>query len=155
MQSIITFISIKTVLITTGQARKYVGKLYSHNLDTNVVLNKHHYSISKWDNTCLTEKFLHLKMPIFHKGQHGKLLLIISEVEKDRLQAIPLIVKYYREVVMLKEAGTFIASHSGEVVATDVRNVGLTTGGMGDILSVIIGSLLGQQFSIYKADILG
>lgn len=91
-----------------------------------------------------------------HSGEAAKLLKMhISEVEKDRLQAAKLLAKYYGGVVVLKGSGTVIASHSGEVAIADVGNVGLATGGMGDILSGIIGSFLGQQFSIYKAAILG
>jgi len=53
--------------------------------------------------------------------------------------------------VVLKGAGTVVASADGECGIIDAGNAGMGSGGMGDVLSGIIGALLGQKFSLYEA----
>lgn len=53
--------------------------------------------------------------------------------------------------MVLKGAGTLIASEQGEMAIADVGNAGMASGGMGDILSGIIGSLIAQKLVLYDA----
>lgn len=48
---------------------------------------------------------------------------------------------------MLKGAGTVVAAQSHALGIIDAGNAGMASGGMGDVLSGIIGALLGQKFS--------
>ncbi|WP_312837419.1 NAD(P)H-hydrate dehydratase, partial [Atlantibacter hermannii] len=54
-------------------------------------------------------------------------------------------------VVVLKGAGTLVANERGDTGIIDAGNPGMATGGMGDVLSGIIGALLGQQLDLYDA----
>ena len=74
-----------------------------------------------------------------------------AEIESDRLLAAQRLVKRYGGVAVLKGAGTIIASESGEIAFADVGNAGMASGGMGDVLSGIIGALCGQKLTLYDA----
>lgn len=52
---------------------------------------------------------------------------------------------------MLKGAGTVVAAHPDALGIIDAGNAGMASGGMGDVLSGIIGALLGQKMSPYDA----
>ena len=87
-----------------------------------------------------------------HPGEAARLLnLKTTEIESDRLLAAQRLVKRYGGVVVLKGAGTIIASESGEMAFADVGNAGMASGGMGDVLSGIIGALCGQHLTLYDA----
>ncbi|RLM28241.1 bifunctional ADP-dependent (S)-NAD(P)H-hydrate dehydratase/NAD(P)H-hydrate epimerase [Brenneria alni] len=87
-----------------------------------------------------------------HPGEAARLLNCrVSDIESDRLLAAQKLVKRYGGVVVLKGAGTVIASEPGQLAIADVGNPGMATGGMGDVLSGIIGGLLAQNLSLYDA----
>lgn len=87
-----------------------------------------------------------------HPGEAARLLNCrVSDIESDRLLAATKLVKRYGGVVVLKGAGTVIASERDEVAIADVGNPGMATGGMGDVLSGIVGGLLAQKLSLYDA----
>ncbi|XPE66915.1 NAD(P)H-hydrate dehydratase [Shigella flexneri] len=48
-------------------------------------------------------------------------------------------------------AGTVVAAHPDALGIIDAGNAGMASGGMGDVLSGIIGALLGQKLSPYDA----
>ena len=87
-----------------------------------------------------------------HPGEAARLLGVsVAEIEQDRLQAARELVSRYGGVVVLKGAGTLVASARGEMTIADVGNPGMATGGMGDLLSGIIAALAGQKLSLYDA----
>ncbi|CNH11638.1 putative carbohydrate kinase [Yersinia kristensenii] len=87
-----------------------------------------------------------------HPGEAARLLgCRVADIESDRLLSARNIVKQYGGVVVLKGAGTLIASEQGEMAIADVGNAGMASGGMGDILSGIIGSLIAQKLVLYDA----
>ncbi|MGL4486769.1 MAG: bifunctional ADP-dependent NAD(P)H-hydrate dehydratase/NAD(P)H-hydrate epimerase [Yersinia sp. (in: enterobacteria)] len=87
-----------------------------------------------------------------HPGEAARLLgCRITDIESDRLLSAHNIVKQYGGVVVLKGAGTLIASERGEMAIADVGNAGMASGGMGDVLSGIIGSLMAQKLVLYDA----
>ncbi len=87
-----------------------------------------------------------------HPGEASRLLNVkTAEIESDRLHAAQQLVKRYGGVVVLKGAGTVIASHEGAIAFADVGNAGMASGGMGDVLSGIIGALLAQRLPLYDA----
>lgn len=75
----------------------------------------------------------------------------VTDVESDRLLAVRKLVKQYGGVVVLKGAGTLIGGPCGDIAIADVGNAGMASGGMGDVLSGIIGSLLAQKLPLYVA----
>ncbi|WP_338539501.1 bifunctional ADP-dependent NAD(P)H-hydrate dehydratase/NAD(P)H-hydrate epimerase [Pectobacterium cacticida] len=87
-----------------------------------------------------------------HPGEAARLLHCrVSDIESDRLLAAKELAKRYGGVVVLKGAGTVIASEQDDIAIADVGNPGMATGGMGDVLSGIIGGLLAQKLSLYDA----
>ncbi|MTD27606.1 bifunctional ADP-dependent NAD(P)H-hydrate dehydratase/NAD(P)H-hydrate epimerase [Erwinia sorbitola] len=87
-----------------------------------------------------------------HPGEAARLLNVkVSDIESDRLLAVRRLAKRYGGVVVLKGAGTLIAGELDELAIADVGNAGMASGGMGDVLSGVIGSLAGQKLSLYDA----
>lgn len=87
-----------------------------------------------------------------HLGEAARLLNTeTSEIESDRLHAAQTLAQRYGGVVVLKGAGTLIASEQGEMAFADVGNAGMASGGMGDLLSGIIASLVGQKLTLFDA----
>ena len=87
-----------------------------------------------------------------HPGEASRLLgCSVKEIESDRLLSARKLVEQYGGVVVLKGAGTLIATAQGEMAIADVGNAGMASGGMGDVLSGIIGGLLAQKLNIFDA----
>ncbi|EOS95122.1 bifunctional ADP-dependent NAD(P)H-hydrate dehydratase/NAD(P)H-hydrate epimerase [Erwinia tracheiphila] len=87
-----------------------------------------------------------------HPGEAARLLGVSTiEIESDRLLSAQRLAKQYGGVVVLKGAGTLIATDKGQLAFADVGNASMATGGMGDVLSGIIGGLLGQKLALYEA----
>jgi NAD(P)H-hydrate epimerase len=80
-----------------------------------------------------------------HPGEAARLLnCLVPEVEADRVAAARKLQSLYGGVVLLKGAGTIIASGAEAVDIAGGSNPGMATGGMGDVLSGIIGALYAQ-----------
>lgn len=87
-----------------------------------------------------------------HPGEAARLLNCkVAEIENDRLLSAQCLVQRYGGVVVLKGAGTIVADERGVNSIIDAGNAGMASGGMGDVLSGIIGALLGQALSPYDA----
>ncbi len=81
-----------------------------------------------------------------HPGEAARLLgCLVPEVEADRISAARKLQSRYGGVVLLKGAGTIIASRPETVDIAGGSNPGMATGGMGDVLSGIIGALYAQM----------
>ncbi|MBD1390021.1 NAD(P)H-hydrate dehydratase [Neiella sp. HB171785] len=86
-----------------------------------------------------------------HPGEAARLLdMTIEEVELDRFAAASALQKKYGGIVILKGAGTLVTDGQYMRVCR-VGNPGMASGGMGDILSGIIGSLLAQGIPPFEA----
>ena len=79
-----------------------------------------------------------------HPGEAARLLgCTVAEVEQDRLHSVRQLQQRYGGVVLLKGAGTLVCD--GELVLIcQEGNPGMASGGMGDLLSGIIGALWAQ-----------
>lgn len=83
-----------------------------------------------------------------HPGEAARLLEWSTEtVVADRFGAIDALVKKFDCVVVLKGAGTLVAEPGGKVGVCNAGNPGMASGGMGDVLSGIVGGLLAQGLS--------
>lgn len=88
-----------------------------------------------------------------HPGELSRLLACsISDIEDDRMEAARsacamLNRRHDRHILVLKGAGTLVVSGQGRVLINTTGNPGMATGGMGDVLSGIIGALLCQQMA--------
>lgn len=96
-----------------------------------------------------------LKVPAIitpHPGEMARLLHSTPKtVNLNRENTAIDFAKKFGVVTVLKGAGTIIASPDGEVYINHTGNSGMATGGSGDVLSGIIGSLLAQGASPINA----
>ncbi|MDV6320343.1 NAD(P)H-hydrate dehydratase [Chromohalobacter sp. HP20-39] len=79
-----------------------------------------------------------------HPGEAARLLGVSSaEIQADRRAAALALHERYGGTVVLKGAGTLVADAHG-VTVCPYGNPGMASGGMGDVLSGIVGALLAQ-----------
>ena len=91
-----------------------------------------------------------------HPGEMSRLLgTSIPDVEAMRISVAQEFARTYGVYLVLKGARTIIASPDGPVAINGSGNPGMATGGMGDVLTGIIVSLLGQGYSAWDASRLG
>ncbi|UTV27545.1 NAD(P)H-hydrate dehydratase [Photobacterium atrarenae] len=86
-----------------------------------------------------------------HPGEAARLLgWTVAAVEADRFTAVRQLQQKFGGVVVLKGAGTLIDDGRQCWICT-AGNPGMATGGMGDVLSGIIGALAAQGLSLLEA----
>jgi NAD(P)H-hydrate epimerase len=91
-----------------------------------------------------------------HPGEMARLLGISSgDVQKDRVGCATGFAVKYKVTLVLKGAGTVIATPDGRVFINSTGNPGMATGGTGDVLTGMIGSLLAQGYTASQAACLG
>ncbi|MGR8930805.1 MAG: NAD(P)H-hydrate dehydratase [Gammaproteobacteria bacterium] len=96
---------------------------------------------SKRDNWVLTP----------HPGEAARLLdCTTRDIGIDRFAAIKKLQAQYGGICVLKGAGSLIADQHEIFIAT-TGNPGMATGGMGDVLSGVIGGLLAQNLQAMEA----
>jgi NAD(P)H-hydrate epimerase len=86
-----------------------------------------------------------------HLGEAARLLKCsTADIQQDRFAAAVTIHAKYGGVVIVKGAGTVIASEH-ELAVSTTGNPGMASGGMGDVLAGVIGGLLAQGLSLQQA----
>lgn len=91
-----------------------------------------------------------------HPGEMARLCgITTAEVQQDRIGISVQYAKQHEVIVVLKGARTIIASPNGEVYINTTGNPGMSTGGAGDVLAGMIGSLLAQGLEPIKAAAIG
>ena len=111
----------------------------------NLLATGEHVADSFRDNWVLTP----------HPGEAARLLGCTTvEVQGDRFAAVQALQRRYGGVVVLKGNGSLIAD-SEQRLLSDYGNPGMASGGMGDVLSGVIGSLLAQHLPTLGAAALG
>ena len=87
-----------------------------------------------------------------HPGEAARLLGVApAEIQADRETAARALVARLGCVVVLKGAGTLVASTDGRVARIDAGNPGMATGGMGDLLAGVIAALRAQGLDPFDA----
>jgi NAD(P)H-hydrate epimerase len=80
-----------------------------------------------------------------HPGEAGRLLGVDShEIQGDRFAAVRALQQKFAATVLLKGAGTLIADAESVISLCPYGNPGMAVGGMGDVLSGILGALMAQ-----------
>jgi NAD(P)H-hydrate epimerase len=91
-----------------------------------------------------------------HPGEMARLAAVsVAEIEADRLGTAREFAARYRVVLVLKGARTVTAFPDGRLRLNGSGNPGLASGGMGDVLTGLIGGLLAQGLSPEDAAVLG
>ncbi len=107
-------------------------------------LAKQRYDVAKRDNWVLTP----------HPGEASRLLGTDTvTVQRDRYAAVKRLQASFGGTVILKGSGTVVKGDGDDISVITDGNPGMGSGGMGDVLSGIIASLLGQK--IPNAPLLG
>lgn len=91
-----------------------------------------------------------------HLGEMSRLTgLTVEQISENQVDVALDFAKKYNVVVVLKNYITVIASPNGDIVFNTTGNSGMATGGSGDVLSGIIGSLVAQGYSRFDAAVIG
>lgn len=86
-----------------------------------------------------------------HPGEAARLLgCSIPEIQADRVGAVRALAQRYNSVALLKGRYTLIAGPTGDILVNTTGNPGMATGGSGDTLTGILGSLLARQVEMLK-----
>lgn len=87
-----------------------------------------------------------------HPGEAARLLgCSIAEVQADRFQAAQQLAQRFAAVVILKGQGTVIASPQGALALCTDGNAGMSSAGMGDVLTGVVSGLLAQGMTAWAA----
>ena len=92
-----------------------------------------------------------------HPGEAARLLdLCAVEIMNDRFAVVEQVQSRFGGVAVLKGAGSLVASEDNQptAVCTD-GNPGMAVGGMGDVLTGVIGGLMAQGFGVRDAAEMG
>jgi len=91
-----------------------------------------------------------------HPGELARLLsLEVSQVQEQRIASAKQAAATSGAVVVLKGHRSLIASPAGEVFVNPTGNPGMASGGMGDVLTGLIGGLIAQGYEPLIAALLG
>lgn len=84
-----------------------------------------------------------------HPGEAARLLKKSTQaIQQDRVSAAHLLQKQYDGWIVLKGAGTLITGPDGSIAICTAGNPGMATGGMGDVLSGVLGGLVAQSIPL-------
>lgn len=87
-----------------------------------------------------------------HPGEAARLLGIsTAQVQADRPGAAHALSKKYTAVVVLKGAGSLIASPDGRLAVCHQGHPAMATAGLGDVLAGLVGALLAQGMATFDA----
>jgi hydroxyethylthiazole kinase-like uncharacterized protein yjeF len=87
-----------------------------------------------------------------HPGEMSRLLkLSVAEVQCDRFRTVEVAVARFNQCVLLKGPYSIVGEPNQPMIVNNTGNAGLASGGMGDTLSGIIGTLLAQELPGYYA----
>ena len=91
-----------------------------------------------------------------HPGEMSRLSgLSVAEIQNDRFGVARDFAVQYKVTLVLKGARTLIAAPDGMVHVNMTGHAGMASGGMGDVLTGLIGSLLAQGLPAMSAATLG
>ncbi len=91
-----------------------------------------------------------------HPGEMSRLVgKSTADIQRDREGCALAFAKERNVVLVLKGAGTVIASPEGDVAVNTTGGAGLASGGTGDVLTGLIGGLLAQGISAWDSAVIG
>lgn len=100
------------------------------------------------DNTSLQERCHSNWVLTPHPGEAARLLKCETrDIESDRLAAISELAKRFNCSIILKGSGTLICHQGAMPLVCPYGNPGMASGGMGDVLSGLIGGLITQEWT--------
>jgi len=108
------------------------------------------------DTNCLLDRKSTGVVLTPHPGEMARLMGVsVADVEADRIATARRFSAAFGVYLILKGSRTVIAAPDGRVAINGSGNPGMASGGMGDVLTGIVVSLLGQGFSPWNVCCLG
>ena len=87
-----------------------------------------------------------------HPGEMSRLLTFsVADVQCDRFKTVEQAVAKFNQCTLLKGPYTIVGEAGQPMMVNNSGNPGMATGGMGDVLSGVIGTLLAQELPPYYA----
>lgn len=87
-----------------------------------------------------------------HPGEAARLLETdVATLQRNRFDSVRRLQQQYAATVVLKGSGTLISNDNDGLWLSATGNPGMGSGGMGDVLSGVIGGLLGQGLGLLPA----
>ncbi|MGB2690989.1 MAG: NAD(P)H-hydrate dehydratase [Thermodesulfobacteriota bacterium] len=149
-----TAIAIGPGISTTNETREFLYEII-RNSDLPMLIDADAITLVSDNPQILNEA----KAPIVltpHPGEMSKLAKISTEeVQADRINVAIDFSTKFNVYLVLKGARTLISTPEGEIFINTTGNPGMSSGGMGDVLSGIIGGLLAQRIDPVDACKLG
>jgi ADP-dependent NAD(P)H-hydrate dehydratase / NAD(P)H-hydrate epimerase len=91
-----------------------------------------------------------------HPGEMARLVgSTVRDVENDRVEVARRFAQDHRVLLVLKGARTIVAFPDGQLRINSTGNPGMASGGMGDVLTGLLGGLLAQGLKATDAAVLG
>ncbi|GAB4122878.1 MAG: NAD(P)H-hydrate dehydratase [Sideroxydans sp.] len=91
-----------------------------------------------------------------HPGEAARLLgCSTEEVQQDRPRAALSLAQRLHADIVLKGAGSLIASRNGQLHLNQTGNPGMSSAGMGDVLAGMVAALMAQGLTAHDALLLG
>ena len=87
-----------------------------------------------------------------HPGEASRLLKTdVDAIQSDRFQSAKMLHEKYQGPVVLKGCGSIVADSRGNLFVCDVGNPGMSSGGMGDVLTGTIAGFIAQGIEMDEA----
>lgn len=87
-----------------------------------------------------------------HPGEMSRMLeRSIAEIQADRFLTVEAAVQRFRKAVLLKGPYSIVGEPEHPMIVNSTGNAGMASGGMGDVLSGTIVTLLSQEVPAYQA----
>jgi hydroxyethylthiazole kinase-like uncharacterized protein yjeF len=97
----------------------------------------------------------HAQCPVIitpHPGELARLLgCSTADIQSDREGAAEKIARLTKAIIVLKGAGTIVTQEGRALHINMTGNPGMATGGMGDVLSGVLGGMLAQSLPPFEA----
>jgi ADP-dependent NAD(P)H-hydrate dehydratase / NAD(P)H-hydrate epimerase len=91
-----------------------------------------------------------------HPGEMSRLLeSSVAEIQADRFHAVAAAIAKYGRAVLLKGPYSIVGDPDQPMVVNQTGNPGMASGGMGDVLSGVIATLLAEELPGYYAGACG
>jgi NAD(P)H-hydrate epimerase len=88
-----------------------------------------------------------------HPGEAARLLKTdVATIQSDRFQSAKMLHEKYHGAVVLKGAGSIVTDLRGNLYLCNMGNPGMSTGGLGDVLTGVIAGLIAQGPSLIAAE---
>jgi hydroxyethylthiazole kinase-like uncharacterized protein yjeF len=87
-----------------------------------------------------------------HPGEMSRMLeCSIAEIQADRFHTVSMAVSRFQKTILLKGPYSIVGEPGRNMMVNSTGNPGMASGGMGDVLSGVIVTLLAQELPAYEA----